>query len=97
MSNEERAAIVNLMREHVRAVADITTLQAILDLEQRQRRVVDNWQRDFVDMRLSPDYAACIAASEPGIAEIDAVLAEDVRREDDDLIGLIEGLPHHQA
>ena len=97
MTNEERAAIVNLFREHVRAVADIAALRSILMLEQSQQRVADNWQRDFVEMRLSPDYAARIALSEPGIAQIDAVLAEDVRREDDDLIELIGQLPHYQA
>lgn len=97
MSNEERAAIVNLMREHVRAIADIAALKSILMLERGEQRVSGDWHRDFEEIRRSADYAARIAASEPGITKINESLAEDVEREDNELVALIGRLPHHEA
>jgi len=97
MTNQERAAIVNLIREYVRATADIQALLSILALEQREHRVTEDWQADLEAMRQSPEYAARIAASEPGIAEIDQALAEDVQQEENNLMELIARLPHHLA
>lgn len=97
MSNDERAAIVKLLREHVRAVADNDALRSILVLEHRERRVAEIGSGIFEAIRLSENYAARIAASEPGIAQINAALAEDVQREDNDLIQLTERLPRHHA
>lgn len=85
------------MREHVRAAADLEALRSILTLERHEGRVSENWERDFAEIRRSQEYAAGIAAGEAGIAQINAALAEDVRREDNDLIALVERLPRQQA
>jgi len=65
--------------------------------EQGDYRVAHDWEQDLRQIQSSPDYAARIAASEPGIAQIDEALAQDVQREDNDLIQLIERLHRHQA
>jgi hypothetical protein len=90
MTDEQRQAIVNVLRVHLRAVADLHSLSAILTDHQQTGERVQDWKEELQELQRTREYAARITEGEATITRVERVLAEDAA---DNLDELLRRLP----
>jgi len=77
MTTEQRDTIIRVLRDYNRTCADYRALVAILDSEQKNQRVSEDWQADLRDIQQTEEYRAILEGLEPVIASIKRAMAED--------------------
>ena len=68
MTTEQRDTIIRVLRDYIRTCADYRALVAILDSEQKNQRVSEDWQADLRDIQQTEEYRAILEGLEPVIA-----------------------------
>ena len=77
MTTEQRDAIIKVLRDYIRTSADYRALVAILDSEQKNQRVSEDWQADLHDIQQTDEYRRILESLEPVITSIEQAMAED--------------------
>jgi hypothetical protein len=83
MTEEQRKALVALLREHMKLKAEISALSAILTDAKISGECPSDWLENLQELRQSPEYRATAEQLEPQVLEIE-------QRADD--VALIESL-----
>ena len=77
MTTEQRDAIIKLLRDYIRTSADYRALVAILDSQQKNQRVSEDWQADLRKIRETEEYRKILRGLGPVISSIERAMAED--------------------
>lgn len=77
MTKEQRDTIIRVLRDYIRTCADYRALVAILDSEQKNQRVSEDWQADLHDIQQTDEYRRILESLEPVITSIEQAMAED--------------------
>jgi hypothetical protein len=74
MTTEQRDAIIGVLRDYIRTCADYRALVAILDSEQKNQRVSEDWQADLRDIQATAEYRRILEGLESVIACIERTI-----------------------
>jgi hypothetical protein len=77
MTTEQRDTIIKVLRDYIRTCADYRALVAILDSEQKNERVSEDWQADLHDIQQTEEYRKILEGFEPMMASIERAMGED--------------------